>query len=73
MSLLHVTSIVKVTLFKMMMMLAFTFLLNVLGYSGYIFLHNVASSKCTSINVHFIVNLSTAVNSMSQYLQNFLQ
>jgi len=73
MSFLHVTSIIKVTLFKMRMMLAFTFLLNVLGYSGYIFFRNVASSKCMSVNVHFIVNLSTAVNGMSQYMQNFLQ
>jgi hypothetical protein len=57
----------------MRMMLAFTFLLNVLNYNGYIFLHSVASSKYTSVNVRFILNLGTTVNSMSQYMQNFLQ
>jgi hypothetical protein len=56
------------------MVMAFTFLFNVLGYSGYMFFNSVASSKYVSVNVHFIVTLSTtAVNSMSQYMQKFLQ
>jgi hypothetical protein len=59
--------------------MAFTFLMNILGYCPYIFLNSVVSSKYTSVNEDVVCTWCTfycgtehsSFNSMSQYMQAF--